>query len=181
MRGNAERAILEARKAIELDPLYAITHWVLGICFCVSRQYDKALREIQQARKMMGSYLPLLWLLVDIFVIEEMFEVAMDETNKGLEIFPENPVLFQQKARIYVKKGEKEKTQKILDELIERSEKEYVTPFAIASLYAELGEIDNAYEYLEMAYKRHDMNFPFFTMLYRGDARFNAFFKKIGL
>jgi hypothetical protein len=87
---------------------------------------------------------------------------------------------------IYTLKGEKEKTQAILDELLERSKKEHMSPFIIALLYADLGEKDQAFEYLEKGYEKRDIWLSFIkwlTLSYflRTDPRFIAFLKKMGL
>ena len=68
-----------------------------------------------------------------------------------------------------------------MDELLERSKNEYVAPSVFASLYADLGEISQAYEFLEESYAKRDIFFVIFIVKYRNDPRFNAFFKKVGL
>ena len=80
----------------------------------------------------------------------------MDEINKVLEIFPDDPRLICLMGRIYAQKGEKDKTREILDELHKRSKKEYVSPALFATLYTDLEEMDKEMEYLEEVLKNHD-------------------------
>ena len=87
---------------------------------------------------------------------------------------------------IYALKGEKEKARAILDELLERSKKEYVSSLYIAILNADLGEIDQAFEYLEKCYEKRDIGLYLIkssplSQLLRTDPRFIAFFKKDGI
>jgi adenylate cyclase len=181
--GNADRSILEARKAVEIDPLYGIPHYALGAGLFAAGQFEQALKELRQGSEMMPTYLGAFYALVAIYIEKGMLEEAMDEINKRLELFSRHPMLLSQMGRINVRKGEIKKAQEILNELLELSKKEYVSPFAIAPLYIDLGEIDKAYEYLEEGYEKRDIWFApsTFTLIYRYDARFDAFFKRIGL
>ena len=109
------------------------------------------------------------------------FEEAMDEINKGFGIFPESFLLLGLLGCVYAQKGDKDKTQEILDELLERSKKEYVSPSILASLYTDLGDVDKTYLYLEEAYEERDIFAFSFTYNHLNDPRFDTFFKKIGL
>ena len=116
-----------------------------------------------------------------------MIEEAMREINKGLELFPKHPQLLEVMGQIYALKGEKEKARAILNELLERSKKEYVSPVFIALLYADLGELDLTFKYLEKGYNNHDIwlssikfRTPQSHILY-SDPRFITFLKKMGL
>jgi TolB-like protein/Tfp pilus assembly protein PilF len=179
--GNPDKAILQARTAVELDPLYGISHHCLGASLYFAGQFDQALGESRQAYEMMPSYLGTLPILINIYNIKGMFKEAMDVVNKGLEVFQGHPMALRFKGFLHTQKGEEDKTREVLDELLERSKKEYVTPFAIALLYADLGEVEKAMEYLETGYEKRDIFFLFFRIDYHNDDRFNAFFKKIGL
>jgi serine/threonine-protein kinase len=179
--GNTDKSILEARKAVELDPLSGIAHFMFGISLYYSSQLEQALQEFRQAREMAPRLLSAFVGVVEIYIVKEMFEEATIEINRGLKLFPKHTILLRQRAHIYAQKGEKDKAIEILDELLIRSEKEYVTPFAVASLYADMEEIEKAYEYLEEAYKNRDIWILYFSLCYHFDPRFEAFFKKIGL
>ena len=154
---------------------------MFGISLYYSSQFEQALQEFRQAREMAPRLLSAFVGVVEIYIVKEMFEEATIEINRGLKLFPKHTILLRQRAHIYAQKGEKDKTIEILDELLIRSEKEYVTPFAVASLYADMEEIEKAYEYLEEAYKNRDIWILYFSLCYHIDPRFNAFFKKIGL
>jgi tetratricopeptide (TPR) repeat protein len=181
IKGDADKSLLEARKAVELDPLSGLPHHNLGKSLYCSGQFHQALREFRQAHEMMPVSLPNITTLAYTYYAKDMFEEAMDVIIKGLEIFPRHALLLSHMGHIKAQINEKDKTQEILDELLERSEKEYVTPFAITSLYTDPGEMDKAYEYLEMGYEKRDIYFPFFRLAYFSDPQFDAFFKKIGL
>lgn len=181
-KGNTDRSILEARKAVELDPLSGIAHFCLGYSLFASSQFEQALQEFRQADEMAPRFLSAFVGLVITYIVKGMFEDAMNTINKGLKLFGRHPFFLRQIGTVCSRKGEKDKTQAILDELLERSKREYVSPSVIASLYTDLGEMDKAYEYLEEGYENRDTNIlTTFMLEYRNDDRFDAFFKKIGL
>lgn len=183
--GDTDSAIFMARKAVELDPLYGIPHFILGFCLSHSGQLDEALRELKQAREMMPSLVTVLAVLAYIYYSKGLFEDALSEINKGLELFPGHPYLLCIIGHINVLRGEKEKTRDILDELLERSKEEDVSPIFIAWLYADLGEIDYALKYFDDAYEKRDIYFVYIKIIIQKyldvDTRFNDYIKKIGL
>jgi len=54
----------------------------------------------------------------------------------------------------------KVEAQKTLDQLIERSKREFVLPFSIAMVYVGLGEKDQALVWLQKAYEYRDLILP---------------------
>ena len=71
--------------------------------------------------------------------------------------------------------------------LAERKNKSsYVSAYGIAELYADLGDKDHAFEWLNTAYQEHDFGLPDirtdFTMdSLRSDPRYAELIRKIGL
>ena len=183
---NSPKAIDEARRAVELDPLSGNAHFILGISLYVSGQLDQALGELKYTREMIPRHLPSIGVLVSTYIRKGMFEEAIGEIKKGLGLFPKDPQLIELMGHISALKGENEKVQAILDELVERSKKEYVSPLVIAQLYAFIGEIDKAFEYLEKGYERRELEYGTIRLsplshVLRSDPRFIALLKKMGL
>ena len=115
-----------------------------------------------------------------------MLEEALAEIKKGLSLFPKGSSLQVDMGHVYALRGEREKTRAILDEIIESSKKEDVPYIYIASLYADLGEIDQAFEYLEKCYEKRDLSLSFIkiwplSQLLRTDPRFIALLRKMRL
>jgi hypothetical protein len=62
----------------------------------------------------------------------------------------------------------------------------YFSASDIASLYADVGEKDQAFHWLDLAYQEHDRNLIFLKTLYlfdplRSDSRFAELVRKVGL
>ena len=70
--------------------------------------------------------------------------------------------------------------------MLQRSKKEYVSPYAIARLYFSLEDNDEGFKWLDRAYEESDHWLSFLKVqtpeeTVSSDPRFAAMFKKIGL
>ena len=86
----------------------------------------------------------------------------------------------------YTKSGWNGFQEILLTDLLERSKKDYVRSFTIASLYARLGQKDEAFAWLEKAYQDRDYQMtelnvrPEMDSL-RPDPRFADLVRRVGL
>jgi len=83
-------------------------------------------------------------------------------------------------------RAEGARRKQVINRLLERSKHSYVAPYYIALVYTELGEKDQAFDWLEKAYEEREPYFnlfkvePVFDSL-RSDPRFLGLLKRIGL
>ena len=82
--------------------------------------------------------------------------------------------------------GRREDARRILDQLIEKSRQQYVAADSIATVYAALGEKDEAFRWLERAFDEHSA--PFYSFMLhpeyrtlRSDPRFADLLRRIGI
>jgi len=185
--GKSDNAVLTARKAIELDPLSGNAYHALGASLISSDRIEEAIEKLRYAQEISPKHLPSIRWLGWAYREAGMLEEAMVEIEKGLCLFPGEQWLQSDMGHVYALRGEKEKTRGILNRLLEESEMKSVPTFAIASLFADLGEIDQVFEYLERGYERREgIGFPIIRLmplsrLLSADPRFIAFLKKTGL
>ena len=59
-------------------------------------------------------------------------------------------------GQVYARQGKKQEAEKVLDELVQRSKKMYVSPVHLATIYTGLGDRERALNALEQAYHEHD-------------------------
>ena len=90
-------------------------------------------------------------------------------------------------AITYARTGKTMEARGILKEILERAERKYVSPDLIAVIYASLGEMDQAFAWLDRAYEARSgfmitgiLVSPDYDPL-RSDPRFDALLRKIGL
>jgi serine/threonine protein kinase/Tfp pilus assembly protein PilF len=156
-RRKFDEAIREIKKALELDPLMPLYYaWSVCLHWSVGR-LDEALQEFARA------------LEIDPNLGLAYFHGAMAHTLKGnldeaLETHEKGKrlVVFPGWAEaniglIHLRKGDREKAELILREMIENREKiKNLSATCIAWLAGELGKLDLAFEYLDKAYEERD-------------------------
>jgi eukaryotic-like serine/threonine-protein kinase len=183
--GRFDEALPEVRKAVELDPLY-ITHGVvLGNVFYYRGDYEAALKEYNKVLDMDPNY----WLahgsLALTYGQKKMYPQAFAELEKVMAAFPHSNVTAVW-GQIKALSGAKNEARRIARELQKRSKKEYVSDYWVATIYAALGDNDQAFQLLEGAYTERSQWLiqlkvdPRFANL-RSDPRFQDLLRRIGL
>ena len=120
-----------------------------------------------------------------VYMFNGMFEEAVAALERATKISSGDRT-HARLARVYGEVNQKEKAQKILDELLEQSKKRHVSPALIAEIYTGLGNNDKAFEWLEKAYTQRDSILaaikasPKWDRL-RPDVRFKELLKKMNL
>ena len=83
--------------------------------------------------------------------------------------------------------GRTAEARKILGELQRRSKTSYVSPYMIATIYAGMGEKNNAFQFLEKAYQERSPDIPYFIKAdlridnLRSDPRYADLLHRMGL
>jgi Flp pilus assembly protein TadD len=86
----------------------------------------------------------------------------------------------------YAAAGQHEQARAILTDLLAAKARQPVKAFTIATIYAELGDLDAAFQWLERAYQDREWLIPYMKTLptldaLRNDPRFEAFLTRVGL
>ncbi len=90
-------------------------------------------------------------------------------------------------AKFYADQGMRKKAEEILNDLLDRDKKEYISPTCIAIVYIALGDYENAFRFIERAYKEKDwlllrqISVWEGIDLIRSDQRFKDLKNKIGI
>jgi DNA-binding winged helix-turn-helix (wHTH) protein/TolB-like protein/tetratricopeptide (TPR) repeat protein len=170
------------KRAIELNPNYAMAHNWYSQHLAFTGRSQEAIREAKRAQEI-DPISP--WTNSDIgFVsyLARQYDEAILASQKTLELDPDFAVAHMIIGLSYVQKhrydegiaelqrakanpdsrallayayavaGESREARKILKELDQLSKQKYVSPFPIAVAYSGLGENDRAFEALEKAY-----------------------------
>jgi serine/threonine protein kinase/Flp pilus assembly protein TadD len=181
-REAAEAAAL----GVELDPLSPATNGIAALVSYHGRQYDQAITECQRAlERDRTSFLALLAMTLS-YAAKGMYKDAINHAERGLALSPEVNLLRALLAVVYAMAGEHQSAQKVLAELLERSQREYVGPTMIAWIYANMGQPDLAFEWLGKASSARDctLGFGIRAPVYdriSGDPRFQELLAGLGL
>ena len=150
--GRFEEADAELRKAQVLDPLSPMITEGMAENFYYWRRYDDAIAEVERIRKMgsaLGDYV-----LGRAYVQKAMFHDAISVFS-GLRQGDTPPLAITHLAITYAAAGDKIQARSLLRQAI-TTRQGYVPPYWIAVAYLYLGERDNAFRWLQKAYRQND-------------------------
>lgn len=147
-RDEAQARILRAR---ELDPLSLIIQVNVANIFLLSREYDRAIAECRNALEMEPNFVTARWVLGRAYEFNGQFSPAIEEFERGRALAPESTLLVAALARAYALSGRKPDAEALLKNLNAVARVRYVSALDRASVHAALGQLDEAFAWLERA------------------------------
>jgi serine/threonine protein kinase/Tfp pilus assembly protein PilF len=179
--GRPDEAVAEAKKALEMDPLSLIINENVGDILRLARRYDEAIEQLQRTLELDPDFQVARWTLVNTYFDKGMYDQFFTEYLKICS--PElGPILRE----VYTKSGIRGFLEKSLELAIEKSRHSYVSSWRMVTRYSDLGKINEAFDWLEKAYKDHSIKFTYLRAdktydCLRSDPRYSALLKKAGL
>lgn len=178
--GRLPEAIELFEKTVLLDPINLPALVALGRRYLLVGRIDDAFDAFNRVRAIKPDYPGLNFQLSRAYMMRGDFENALLEIEKTPDAF----YYRHQIAQLLSTMGKEAEAQTLINELLETSADE--APRAMATIYASRGEIDLAFEWLEIAYEQDDVNPE--TLLgnlwwrkLTSDSRYAAYVEKFGL
>ncbi len=181
--GKHNEALEIYKRSESLDPLFYGTKVAEASILLVARRYDESLKVIEELAGFEPNHRAIYHFRRFCYAGKGMYEEALSANQKQAERVGDNNFHMVFSAWIYAKWGKHDKARSILEKL--KTSKDPASPLTLARVYAELGEKDTAFEFLEEAFEKHDLllveirNDPEFDNL-RDDPRFKDLLKRIG-
>jgi eukaryotic-like serine/threonine-protein kinase len=155
--GRLGEAVVEEKRALELDPLSLIINRNVGDAFYLARQYDQAIEQYRKTLELPAANPVFHSSLGYAYLQKSMYKEALAE-------FEKTPAGAVGLGYAYAVTGRRTEAQKALDQFNELSKKRYLPARNWAIVYAGLGEKDKAFEWLEKAYAERSLGGPFLTL-----------------
>ncbi len=209
-----EAAEREYRRSLELDPFNALLSYVLFLGtqlrhdealvlvqnllnefpqdpavhinaawrYMLARDFERAISQAQLA----GNH-------ADVLAVQGWANLFMGNTGAALDLFSKDVAAKPGDSRAHsnlavatIRNGDKERGQALLDQLLTKSEGEYVAAELIAVVFFELGELDAGFEWLGRAFAERSRGLIFLLEdpIYDGvreDPRFSRLLVRLGL
>jgi Tfp pilus assembly protein PilF len=184
--GRNEESIQEMKRALELDPVSLIINTGLGYAYLRARQFDQALAQLHKTLELDPNFAMAHGILGRTYSAKNKLSEAIDEFKKARELSGDAVNHVANLGIAYAAAGKLGEAKGILDELKERAQKQYVTPYSIARLYGAMGDTEKFYEFMNKAYEERSdwlikiKSDPFLDR-YLSDPRYQALLKKMGL
>lgn len=179
--GKITEAIDEAERGMSIDPLSANSYSHVSFAFYSARQYDRAL-SIARGGPALGIGIPEdSFLMGAIYVEREMYPKAIAEFLK-LGDFPR---ALGHLGNAYARNGQIDEARKVITQLETHVQQNGLGRYEIALVYAGMGKPDEAFHWLQEAYRTHDEGIgdlkidPCLDPL-RSDSRFDELVRMVG-
>ncbi|MGH9941886.1 MAG: protein kinase domain-containing protein [Pyrinomonadaceae bacterium] len=181
-----DEAIAAMKRAQELDPFSLIINGEVGWVYYHARQYDEAIEQLQKTVEMDPHFPRNFFFLGRAYEQERMYEEAISATQQAVALSSGYTLFKASLGHIYGMAGQRGEAQRLLNELRERSNREYVSPVAVALIHTGLGDRDQAFAWLEKAYQEHDTILVYYLRDpqlegLQSDPRFADLLRRVGL
>ena len=182
--GRFDDAIVEGKRAVELDPLSLVINTDLGSDYYYARRYDEAIAQLHKTLEMDPGFYIAHLVLGQVLDAKGDRDAAIVECQKARAL-NDDPSVLGVLGRAYGLSGNKMEAEKILDQLKELSKQRYVAAYSFALVYLGLGDKEETLRWLEQSYQDRagsDIGYirvdPLVDSL-RSDPRFEALAEKI--
>jgi serine/threonine protein kinase len=159
--GRFENAIETMKTAMKLDPLSHVFHSSLATMYWYSGQYDQASEQRKKSLELAPGFVTALIGKAEQSLSMSMYQEAVESIQKAIDIAGRTPRLVALLGRAYALSGMTHEVKILLRELMEKNRNEYISPIYFAVLYANLGDINKAFEWLNKAYEERYPMMPF--------------------
>jgi len=186
--GREQDALAEINKAHELDPDSPVIRRVIGSILVSARRYDAAISVCKQLENEDPAFALAHDCLGYAYWGKRMYAQVVEEWKTYGELSGERSEMEFGAAldRGFRSAGWGGALTQVIQTRETQRETHYVSPLIIARYYAELGDKDKAFAWLDTAYREHDwllmgLNTFFEVDSLRSDPRFGELVSKIGL
>ena len=151
-QGRFHEALAQLKQSHELDPLSLIINAVLGSNLGTAGYLDEALQQFHRTLEIDPSFGPAQFMLGEVLEERGDLKGATEAYEKAVDI-GRTPIRLAMVARMDVLAGKGAEARKILAELTNGTQGEYVQPYPLALIHLALGEKEEALHLLERAYE----------------------------
>jgi len=160
LMGRAEESIASQRRALRLDPLSLIINRGLGHRYFYARRYDEAIEAERRTLELDPNFAAALLTLGNAYLQKGMLEDAISVLQRATSLaggvgWGDAPAI----GFAYAASGQKQMARQVLEEYgaLESAKGRYVSPYKVATIHLGLGDEDQAFEWLERAYRESSL------------------------
>ena len=180
--GQLREALAEVERGVDLDPVSGRSFHFEGFIYYFSRQYDQALSLIRRVRALDINPPDWSFLLGDVYAEKGMYTESINEFLKS----GHGADSLGHLGNAYARAGQVAAARKTIARLEAYVLKDGVGRYEIALIYTGLGDKQEAFKWLEDAYKAHDVGLIYLKIdpcldPLRSDPRFDDLVRRVGL
>jgi TolB-like protein/Tfp pilus assembly protein PilF len=184
--GRLEEALIEEKRAQEVDPLSLIINTQVGVVLYYARRYDEAIAQCRRTLKMDSSFVQALLTLSASYMQKSRYGEAIAVLQKAFLFSEGHPSAAALLAHAYAVSGHRSEAMKMLHELRRSMRRQQISPLHLALIYLGLGDKEQVFAWLEKAYEERSSYLAYLNVepladSLRSELRFLGLLKKIGL
>jgi tetratricopeptide (TPR) repeat protein len=182
--GRADESVAEIGRARALDPLSVIINSDTGKYLYFARRYDEAIAQFQKTLEMDANFFDAHFYLSFTYAEKGLYAEAISQLERA-KSSDDRTLVLAGFGYVYGRQGRKDAARQVLKELRQLSRHSRLAPIALAIVYAELGEEDQALAWLEQGYDVRSVGLtglksaPAYDSL-RPDPRFADLLRRVG-
>ena len=180
--GRPQDQLTEARRALETDPLNPYAQVWVAEALVANRRYDEALAQLHRIAAVRPPLQGFAFVASLCYAKKQMWPEAIAALRPQAEAG--DPLLVGFLGYILARAGQLDEARRIIADLLARRERTGVGAFQVATVYAGLGNLDQAFAWLDKSVDDRSINSgimgPIFEDL-QGDPRFERLRKRLGL
>ena len=154
--GRHEEAIAQAQRAHELDPLNLLIYTVVGDTLFYARRFERSVASYRKCLEIDPTFGAAHTDLARSLEQLGRADEAVEEFVKGTTGPDGQPRPSSGLAVLYARAGRQDEACATLEAVTALAQKEFVSPYGIASFYAVTGDNERALDWLEKAYSERD-------------------------
>jgi serine/threonine protein kinase len=186
--GREQEALAEVNRAHQLDPLAPVISMVAGYVHIFGRQYNEAIVACKKVANENPTFALAHACLRDAYWGKRMYPQVIEESKAFGQLSGDRDESDFASAleQGFRSAGWKGALRKGIETLKVQRKTGYSSAYGIASMYAELGEKDQAFRWFDTAYQERDLSLlglktDFWLDPIRSDPRFAELVRKVGL
>jgi Tfp pilus assembly protein PilF len=181
-----EQAVAQYQRALETDPLSMMVHFGLSFAFYCERRYDVAIEHAATAVALYPDYWLAHFAMGLALSQTESVEQSISSLETTVKLSPSFTLAAGFLAASYARSGNAGQAEKLMEEVRERSSRQFISPICFAIYHAALGQADQMFDFLQSALAERD---PYLTRMdaepyfepFRSDQRYRDLLDKMHL
>lgn len=149
LSGQFEEGLEQLRIAQSLEPSTALYSALVGLLLTYQRRYDQAIEQLTRTLEIAPDFPTAHAYIAFAYIRRGDFDTALEHLDRMPSKAPGSAAYLGQ---LYALSGRHEEARAEIGRLMELSFHQYVAAYDIATIHAALGDVDQAFHWLELAF-----------------------------
>jgi tetratricopeptide (TPR) repeat protein len=184
--GRFAEAVTELRAALAIDPHSPFMHQALGWVYYMARDYEQSIECHRRVLELDAQFALGHLSFGRPLAQQGLHTEAIAELKRAVELSGGSPLMLAGLGAAYALGGRERKARETLAELTDIAKQRYVSAYQVALIHCALGELEEAFQWLEKTLAEQDAWLiwarvePQLDPL-RDDPRFTQLLQRVGL